>query len=333
MGAIKTFGLLGVGVIGAGWAARALHAGLDVVASDRNPAMAQWLDQTVAQATRALDTLTEGLALPPRGRLRFTPDPVAMAEAADFIQENVPEVLEIKHAALAPVAAAAGPGVVIASSTSGFMPTDLAADLAHPGRVVVGHPFNPVYLIPLVELVGGAHTDAGALATAEALYRSIGMHPLRVRREVPGHLSDRLQEAMWREILHALNDDIATTGELDEAIVYGPGLRWAIMGMNQLYMIAGGQGGARHFMRQFGPCLDLPWTHLTAPPLTEAIIDRFAEGTAEQAQGRSVRELEAIRDDCLVALQKVLAKHGVGAGRSLNAYRAYLEAGGSTQLD
>ena len=136
-----------------------------------------------------------------------------------------------------------------------------------------------------------------------------------VKREVPGHISDRLQEAMWREILHALNDDIATTGELDESIVYGPGLRWSIMGMNQIYMIAGGKGGARHFMEQFGPALEWPWTHLKAPELTEEIIDRFVEGTAEQAG-----------DECMVAVQKVLAKHDMGSGTALNAFGERLKA-------
>lgn len=321
---VRTLGLLGTGVIGGGWAARALHAGIDVVAADIDPKMEAWIRGAVATAAPALDKLTEGMPLPPRGALSFTTDPAEMAARADFIQENVPEVLDIKHRALAPVAEIAGPDVIIASSTSGFMPSELQAGLAHPGRVVVGHPFNPVYLCPLVEIVGGAQTAEAAKQAAASFYRSIGMHALMVRREVPGHISDRLQEAMWREILHALNDDIATTGELDESIVYGPGLRWAFMGMNQIYMIAGGEGGARHFMKQFGPALEWPWSHLKAPALTDAIVDRFVEGTAEQAGGRSVRELEAIRDECLVAIQRVLAKHDMGAGRTLNAFERHL---------
>lgn len=327
---VKTLGLLGTGVIGGGWAARALHAGVDVVAADIDPTTEDWLHGAVETARPALAALTEGMPLPPPGRLRFTTDIEDMASAADFIQENVPETLEIKRDALAKAGAVAGSDVVIASSTSGFMPTELQTDLPHPERILVGHPFNPVYLCPLVEIVSGQATSAMARDAAEAFYQSIGMHTLIVRREVPGHLSDRLQEAMWREILHALNDDIATTGELDEAIVYGPGLRWAVMGMNQIYMIAGGAGGARHFMRQFGPALDWPWSHLKAPDLTETIIDRFADGTAAQADGKSVRELEAIRDECLVALQRVLAKHDIGAGRTLNAFEAHLRtrAGG-----
>jgi len=323
---VRTLGLLGTGVIGGGWAARALHAGFDVVACDLDPAMEDWLRGAVETAAPALRRLTEGLALPAPGRLSFTTDPAEMAQACDAIQENVPEVVDIKRAALAGVAEVAGPDVLILSSTSGFMPSDLQAGLRHPDRILVGHPFNPVYLCPLVEVVPGKATSDAAAGAAATLYEAMGMEVLLVRKEVPGHLSDRLQEAMWREILHSLKDDIATTAELDAAIVYGPGLRWAFMGMNQIYMIAGGEGGARHFMEQFGPCLEEPWSHLQAPDLTPEIVDRFVEGTARQAGGRSVRDLEAIRDECLVAIQTVLAKHDIGAGRTLNAWARRLDA-------
>ncbi len=324
---IKILGLLGTGVIGGGWAARALHCGIDVIACDIDPKMEAWIRGAVVAAAPSLEALTEGMPVPPRGILTFTTDATEMAARADFIQENVPEVLQIKHKALAPIAEIAAPDVIIASSTSGFMPTELQDGMANPERFLVGHPFNPVYLCPLVEVVGGAATSDVAKQSARAFYQSIGMHALMVRREVPGHISDRLQEAMWREILHSLNDDIATTGELDESIVYGPGLRWAVMGMNQIYMIAGGEGGARHFIEQFGPALDWPWSHLKAPTLTDDIIDRFVEGTAAQAQGRSVRELETIRDECLVAIQRVLAKHDIGAGQALNAFERRLRNG------
>ena len=325
---VRTLGLLGTGVIGGGWAARALHCGVDVIAADIDPRMESWIRGAVETAAPALDALTEGFPMPPKGTLTFTTDAAEMAARADFIQENVPETLDIKRGALGAVAEVAGPQVVIASSTSGFMPSELQEGLVHPERLVVAHPFNPVYLCPLVEVVCGTQTSDDARQAADTFYRAIGMHVLHVRREVPGHLSDRLLEAMWREILHALNDDIATTGELDEAMVYGPGLRFAVMGMNQLYMIAGGDGGARHFIQQFGPALEWPWSHLKAPELTEEIADRFAEGTATQAAGRSVRELEAIRDECLVAIQRVLARHDMGAGATLNAFRRELEARG-----
>ena len=181
------------------------------------------------------------------------------------------------------------------------------------------HPFNPVYLLPLVELVGGRATAVAAMDAAARFYAEIGMHPLRVRREVPGHLTDRLQEALWREILHLVNDGVATTGELDDAIVYGPGLRWAGMGTNLIYHLAGGETGMRHMLRQFGPCLKWPWTKLEAPELTETLIDRMVEGTQAQADGRSIRELERLRDEYLLATQQVLKQFDLGAGATLRA--------------
>jgi len=325
MRTVKTLGLLGTGVIGGGWAARALHCGIDVVAADLDPKMEDWIRGAVETAAPALDELTEGIALPPKGTLRFTTDPAEMAEAADFIQENVPEVLDLKRKALAPIAEAAPANVVISSSTSGFMPSELQEGMTSPERFVVGHPFNPVYLCPLVEVVGGQDTSDAAKEAAQTFYTGIGMHALMVRKEVPGHISDRLQEAMWREILHALNDDIATTAELDASIVYGPGLRWAIMGMNQIYMMAGGDGGARHFLEQFAPALDWPWSHLKAPELTDEIIDRYVDGTTEQAAGRTIREMEEIRDECLVAIQKVLRKHDMASGATLNNFARLMQ--------
>ena len=154
------------------------------------------------------------------------------------------------------------------------------------------------------------------------------MHPLHVRREVPGHLTDRLQEALWREILHLVNDGVATTGELDESIIYGPGLRWAAMGTNLIYHLAGGESGMRHMLAQFGPCLKWPWTKLEAPELTETLIDRMVEGTQAQAAGRSIRELERLRDDYLVAIQQVLRQYNIGAGATLRSLeeRLYQDA-------
>ena len=322
---IKRLGLLGTGVIGGGWAARALHAGIDVIASDINIKMEDWILNAIETASPSLNALTEGMNVPPKGQFTFTKDPIEMGENSDFIQENVPEVLEIKRKALAPISEVTGADVIISSSTSGFMPSELQEGMTHPERFVVGHPFNPVYLCPLVEVVSGKQTSSETKALAQNFYQSIGMHTLMVRREVPGHISDRLQEAMWREILHALKDDIATTEELDESIVYGPGLRWAIMGMNQTYMIAGGEGGARHFLEQFRTSLDWPWSHLKAPELTEKIINRFVDGTTAQANGKTIREMETIRDECLVAIQRVLAKHNMGAGKTLNAFKERLQ--------
>ena len=320
---VKTLGLLGTGVIGGGWAARALHFGIDVLAADVKPEMERWIRGAVENAEGALSRLTFA-PLPPKGKLSFTTDLNAMARQVDFIQENIPEQLELKQRVLAEVSRHAGPDVVIASSTSGLIPTDLQRDMEAPERLLVGHPFNPVYLLPLVELVGGSKTSTAALDAASRFYTRIGMHPLRVRREVPGHLTDRLQEALWREILHMVNDGVATTGELDESIVYGPGLRWAAMGTNLIYHLAGGETGMRHMLRQFGPCLKWPWTKLEAPELTEELIDRMVEGTQAQAAGRSIREIERLRDDYLVAIQQVLKQFNIGAGATLRAVEARL---------
>lgn len=326
MNKIKTIGLLGTGVIGAGWAARALHTGINVVASDIDPKMEDWINEAVENALPSLQSLTEGITLPPKGKLTFTTDPISMSQQVEFIQENIPEVLDIKRKSLKSIAEVTNKEIIISSSTSGFMPTELQQGMPFPERFIVGHPFNPVYLCPLVEIVGGKETSDKVKNIAKIFYESMGMHTLMLRKEVPGHISDRLQEAMWREILHALNDDIATTGELDESIVYGPGLRWSIMGMNQIYMIAGGKGGARHFIEQFGPALKWPWSHLKAPELSNEIIDRFVEGVEAQSQGKSIREMEKIRDECLVAIQKVLSKHNMGAGKTLNEFKKKIES-------
>jgi len=322
---VKTLGLLGTGVIGGGWAARALHFGIDVVAADVKPEMEAWIRGAVRNAEGALARLTFA-PLPRKGTLSFTTDLAAMARQADFIQENIPEQLELKQRVLADVSQHAAPDVVIASSTSGLMPSDLQRDMRAPERLLVGHPFNPVYLLPLVELVGGSKTSEEALAAAGHFYTAIGMHPLRVRREIPGHLTDRLQEALWREILHLVNDGIASTGELDASIIYGPGLRWAGMGTNLIYHLAGGETGMRHMLRQFGPCLKWPWTKLEAPELTEELIDRMVEGTQAQAGGRSIRELERLRDDYLVAIQQVLRQFNIGAGATLRTVEERLYA-------
>ncbi len=325
---VKVLGLLGTGVIGAGWAARALHFGTDVLAADVNPEMEKWLRGAVDTAQQALSRLTLA-PLPPPGQLSFTTDLMEVARRADLIQENIPENLELKQRVLGEASRHAPPEVIIASSTSGLMPTDLQRDARAPERVLVAHPFNPVYLLPLVELVGGERTSAAALTAAAAFYTEIGMHPLHVRREIPGHLTDRLQEALWREILHLVNDGVATTGELDESIVYGPGLRWAAMGTNLIYHLAGGETGMRHMLHQFGPCLKWPWTRLEAPELTEPLIDRMVEGTQAQAAGRSIRELERLRDECLLAIQQVLRQFDIGAGSTLRALeeRLYRRAG------
>ena len=314
--AIDTFAIVGAGVIGAGWAARALARGLDVVAWDVAPDWQTRLRAAVDNAWPALEQL--GL-YPGAGveRLRYADSLEMVCREADFVQENVPERLEVKRPLYAQMDAWAEAEVVIASSTSGLLPTDLQADCRHPERVVVGHPFNPVYLLPLVEVLGGARTADERVDEAIAFYADLGMHPLKVRNEVEGFLSDRLQEALWREALHLVNEDVATTEELDAAITYGPGLRWALMGTFLTFHMAGGDLGMRHFMRQFGPALKLPWTRLQAPELTDELVEKVASGTERQAAGRTVKELEQLRDACLISIMQALRRYGVGAGETL----------------
>ncbi len=308
------FGIIGTGVIGSGWAARALGRGLDVVAFDPAPDAEAKLHATVARAWPSMRRLGLHARADP-ARVVFVNSIEAVAAECGFIQESTPEVVERKRSVLATIDRAADPSVIIASSTSGIRPSVLQEGLRHPERLVVGHPFNPVYLLPLVEVVGGDGTAREVAERAMAVYRDLDMYPLRVRTEVDGFLSDRLQEALWREALHLVNDGVATTGELDDAIVYGPGLRWAAMGTNLTFHLAGGAGGMRHMLEQFGPALQWPWTKLAAPPLTEELTERMVEGTTAQAAGRTVEELERQRDEALVATMYALRETGLGAGR------------------
>ena len=322
---VRTFAIVGAGVIGAGWAARALAHGLDVVAWD---VAADWqanLRRAVANAWPALEEmgLFPGAS---QERLHCAESLQSACQAADFVQESAPERIDLKRRLLAEVDAATPAAAIIASSTSGLLPTELQADCQHPERIVVGHPFNPVYLLPLVEVLGGARSAAANVERAMRIYAELGMKPLKVRAEVPGFLSDRLLEALWREALHLINEDVANTEELDAAIVYGPGLRLAFMGICLAFHLGGGERGMRDFMRQFGPTLELPWTKLKAPPLTEALIEKVAQGTERQAAGRTVRELERQRDECLIAILRALRRYEVGAGETLAAHEAQLQA-------
>ena len=312
----RKIAVVGTGVIGAGWAARALAHGLDVAAWDPAPGWQAKLTAAAQNAWPALRTLGlfPGAAL---DRLRCADTLDAACRDADFVQESAPERLGLKQALIERIDAATQAATIIASSTSGLLPSELQSGCRHPERVVVGHPFNPVYLLPLVEVLGGERTAPRNVERAVAFYRDLGMQPLRVRTEIEGFLSDRLQEALWRELLHLLNDGVATTEELDAAIVYGPGLRWAIMGTCLSFHLAGGDAGLEHFMRQFGPALKLPWTRLAAPEPTDELIARLAEGTRQQAAGRTVKEIERLRDDCLIAIMQALRRFEIGAGRTL----------------
>jgi len=313
---IKTVGIVGCGVIGAGWAARCLARGLDVVASDPAPGAEERLRAAVDNAWPALTRL----GLWPgaeRGRLSFEADLATVAARADFLQESAPEREDLKRRLLAEIDRHAPPDVVIGSSTSYLMPSRLQADCAHPERLVVGHPFNPVYLLPLVEVVGGERTDPDALAAVQRIYAGLGMHPLLLRKEIDGFIADRLMEAVFRESLHLLDQDVASTGEIDEAIIYGFGLRWAFMGVFLTFHLAGGDQGMRHFLEQFGPSLKMPYCRMEAPELSGELIDKIVTGCELQAAGGSVKELERLRNDCLISIMQALQAYEVGAGQVL----------------
>ena len=233
----------------------------------------------------------------------------------DWVTEAIPERLELKQSVYAEIQSYASPKVIIASSTSGFKPSELQQGSADPDQIIVAHPFNPVYLIPLVELVGNATT----LERAADIIEALGMLPLRVRKEIDAHIADRLLEAVWREGLWLVKDGIATTQEIDDAIRYGFGLRWAQMGLFETYRIAGGEAGMAHFIKQFGPALEWPWTKLMdVPELTEELVNTIAEQSDQQSGHHSIRELERIRDDNLVAMMRALKGNNWGAGELLN---------------
>lgn len=302
---IRTFGIVGGGVIGSGWAARALARGLDVVAWDPSPTGEQALRDAVANAWPALTRigLAEGAS---PDRLRVVGSAEAVAAESDFVQESAPERIELKRKLHHAMAEAAPADVILGSSSSGLLPSEIQEGARHPERIVIGHPFNPVYLLPLVEVVGGRQTAPETIKTASAFYASLGMKPLHVRNEIDGYIADRLLEALWREALHLVADGIATTREIDEAICFGAGIRWAFMGTNLTYHLAGGEGGMRHMLEQFGPALELPWTKLVAPKLTDTLIDRMVEGTQEQAGGWPIKKIERWRDERIIRILQAL---------------------------
>ncbi|ASN03895.1 L-carnitine dehydrogenase [Virgibacillus necropolis] len=305
---IQKVTVVGTGVIGNGWIARFLAQGYEVTATDPAPNAEEKMWAAIDNAWPALEKL--GLAEDAtRDRLHFELDLESAVADADLIQENAPEREELKRKLLADIDRIAKPEAIIASSTSGIMPSTLQADCEHPERVIVAHPFNPVYLVPLVELVGGKLTAPENIKKAEAFYTSVNMKPLIISKEIEGHVADRLMEAIWRESLHLVNDGIATTEEIDASIVYGPGLRWALMGPFLTLHLAGGEQGMRHMLEQFGPALKLPWTKLVAPELTDELTERVIEGCEQQTEGHSITELEQRRDNFLIELQQLLEKY------------------------
>ena len=226
-----------------------------------------------------------------------------------MIQECASENYALKIKLMSTIGKYAKPNAIISSSSSGLLPTKIYSKCINPERTMIAHPFNPVYLLPAVEIVPGKKTLKKYLNKAKKFYKSISMNPIMVKHELPGYLSDRLQEALWREGLHIIKEGHATTEDLDRAIEDGPGLRWSLMGTFLTFHLAGGKSGMKHMLEQFGPALKLPWTKLKAPKLSNKLIDRLIEGTKKQSKGKSVVQISNIRDEYLVELQKLRKKY------------------------
>ena len=305
--AIRTVTVIGTGVIGASWCALYLARGLDVVATDVAPGAEERLHQFVDEAWPALERL--GLATgASKSRLRFEPDLDAAIADADFIQENGPERLPFKQDLFARLDAALPPEVIIATSSSGLKMSDVQDSCTrNPERCVVAHPFNPPHLIPLVELVGGKLTSEETIDRAAAFYRGLGKKTIRLRKELPGHVANRLQAALFREVVHLVSEGVVSVTDADTAVCYGPGLRWGVMGPTLLFHLGGGSGGIEHFFDQFtGPLTN--WFHdLGTPELTPEVCQKMIAGVHEEVSGQGFGELAAERDEMLIGLLKLRA--------------------------
>ncbi|WP_274630201.1 3-hydroxyacyl-CoA dehydrogenase NAD-binding domain-containing protein [Arvimicrobium flavum] len=323
---------IGGGVIGAGWVARLVLNGIDVSIYDPDPEAKRKVGEVMRGARRAYKRMATN-GLPKEGKITYAKTIAEAVADADLIQESVPERLDLKHKVLAEIDMHAPSSALVGSSTSGIKPTDMQVAMKnHPERLVVGHPFNPVYLLPLVEIVGGRDTWPEAIELASEIYASIGMKPVVIRKEIEAFVGDRLLEAAWREALWLVKDGICTVEELDDIMRYGFGLRWAQMGMFQVYRIAGGEAGMRHFMAQFGPCLSWPWTKLMdVPEFNDELVDLIATQSDEQSSKWSIRELEKIRDDNLVAIMEALSTQNGGKGWGAGAlHKDYVRQLGKT---
>lgn len=313
--------IVGGGVIGGGWAARFLLNGWDVNVFDPAPDAERKVGEVLDNARSSLPALYDR-ALPPEGELTFCATLEEAVAGADWVQESVSERLDLKRQVYSQIMPLLAEGRFIASSTSGFKASDLAAGGL---PVIVVHPFNPVYLLPLVEISG----EPQLCEEAVQLVGSLGMVPLVLRKEIDAFIGNRFQEAVWREALWMLKDGFATTGEIDDAIRLGFGLRWAQMGLFETYRIAGGEAGMQSYLEQFGPSLSWPWSKLTnVPDLDGELVAEIASQSDAQAGGRSVRELERLRDDNLVATLRGLRRTASGGGAAILAHEAMLETGG-----
>ena len=316
----NTAAIIGGGVIGGGWAARFLLNGWNVHVYDPSDDAQRNINMVLENARASLPELAD-VPMPAEGALSFVADIKSAVTDADWIQESVPERIEIKHSVYKEIQQHAPVTAVLGSSTSGYMPTVLQENAIRPEQIIVAHPFNPVYLLPLVEVVAGKASDPAIVDRACKLLTDLGMKPLKVRKEIDAHIADRFLEAVWREGLWLIKDGVATTEEIDDAIRYGFGLRWGQMGLFETYRVAGGEAGMAHFIAQFGPCLEWPWTKLMdVPELTDELVEKIATQSDQQSGAHSIRELERIRDNNLVAMMRVLEQTDWGAGRLLNEH-------------
>jgi carnitine 3-dehydrogenase len=294
---IKRVAVIGCGTVGASWAALFLGHGLDVVAYDPSPGAEERLQSFV---DHALDQLAE-LGTREKGELRFSGDLIDVLGAADFVQENVPEDEALKRRMLADIDALTAEGVIVASSTSALLRSSIVADCKTPHRFIVAHPFNPPHLVPLVELVG---EDESIVQQAAEFYRTLGRRPVILKREMPGHIANRLSSALYREAVYLVEQGVASVADIDAALCNGPGLRWAAMGPHMTYHLGGGPGGIEHYLSHLGPSQVRRWASLGSPTLSPEVRKQIVEGVAEEAGDRSIQELEERRDRALLEILK-----------------------------
>ncbi|WP_283176148.1 carnitine 3-dehydrogenase [Gemmobacter sp. 24YEA27] len=311
--------IIGGGVIGGGWTARFLLNGWDVAVFDPDPEAERKINAVLSNARLALPALSD-VPMPPEGKLSFAGTMAEAVEGAEYVQESVSERIELKHKVYAQLQQA-NPGVLIGSSTSGFKASDLQTGSPAPENIIVAHPFNPVYLLPLSEISGSEKNTPETVEKTVQIMKDIGMFPLVIRKEIDAFLGNRFLEAVWREALWMLKDGVATTEEIDEAIRMGFGLRWGQMGLFETYRIAGGEAGMKHFMEQFGPALKWPWTKLMdVPEFNDELVDLVSSQSDAQSGMYGIRELERIRDQNLVGFLRALKERNWGAGKVLREH-------------
>ena len=301
MSKIKKVAIIGTGVIGTGWIIRCLAHNKIVYAFDRDIKLKKNLIVEIKRTWPYVKKLFKKKKLNLNNFIFLTSIEETLKHA-DLIQECATENYALKTKLMNIIGKYSKPSAIILSSSSGLLPTKIYSKCKNPERTMIGHPFNPVYLLPAVEVVPGKKTSMKYLNKAKKFYKSISMSPIMVKHELPGYLSDRLQEALWREGLHIIKEGHATTEDLDRAIQDGPGLRWSLMGTFLTFHLAGGKSGMRHMLEQFGQALKLPWTKLKAPKLSNKLINRLVEGTKKQSKGKSVEKISTIRDQYLLDL-------------------------------